>query len=78
MGSIANDRVWVLATTEFEMLEPFDAPEHPIIDWETTIGFRLVSFASLDYIFKLLSDRERSPDLQTEHRLLLRFTWRIL
>ncbi|MGM0574741.1 MAG: hypothetical protein ACQEXJ_07550 [Myxococcota bacterium] len=76
-GSLRASR-WILATTEFEMLEPFGDLEHPVIDWETTIGFRLVSFASLNYIFKLLSDVERSPDLQTEHRLLLRFTWRIL
>lgn len=69
---------WVLATTEFEFLEPVDDPKNPIIDWETTVGLRLVSFVSLNYIFKLLSDVERSDHLQTEHRVLLRFTWDIL
>lgn len=69
---------WVIATTEFDFLEPFGDYQHPIVDWETTVGFRLVSFASINYIFKLLSDSERSEHLQTEHRVLLRFTWRIL
>jgi len=77
VGSLRLTR-WILATTEFEFLEPFNDPERPVFDWETTIGLRLVSFASLNYIFKLLSDRERSDHLQTEHRILLRFTWRIL
>jgi hypothetical protein len=77
VGSLRLTR-WVIATTEFEFLEPFNDPGRPVFDWETTIGLRLVSFASLNYIFKLLADRERSDHLQTEHRVLLRFTWRIL
>lgn len=69
---------WILLTTEFELLEPFGALDKPIVDWETTVGLRLVSFASINYLFKLVSDVDRSPGLQTEHRLLLRFNWRIL
>ena len=69
---------WVIANTELEFLEPFDDFENPVVDWETTVGFRFTSFVSLNYIFKLLMDVERSDSLQTEHRILLRFTWRIL
>ena len=70
---------WVLATTEFDMLETVKDPKHPIISWENNIALRLVSFLSLNYIFKLRYDRDIPPgDLQTEHRVLMRFTWEIL
>lgn len=69
---------WVLATTELELLEPVHDWAHPIVDWESNVGLRLASFVSFNYIFKLLQDRDQSDHLQTEHRLLLRFSWQIL
>ncbi len=77
VGSLRLTR-WVVVTTEFEMLEPFEDYKNPVIHWNTNVGLRLVSFASLNYFFRMISDVERSDNLQTEHRLLLRFTWRIL
>ena len=69
---------WVLATTEFDMLESINDPRHPVIDWENNVALRLVSFVSLNYIYRLISDVSLSTRLQQEHRLLLRFTWQIL
>jgi hypothetical protein len=69
---------WVLATTEFDFLDPIDNPRHPVVQWDNNVALRLVSFVSLNYVFKLVSDLERSARLQTEHRVLLRFTWQIL
>lgn len=78
--AVASLRItrWVLATTEFDFLEPIQDWRHPVVTWDNNIALRLVSFVSLNYIFKLVSDIERSDSLQTEHRLLLRFSWQIL
>lgn len=78
--AVASLRIsrWVLATTELELLEPVHDWKHPIVDWESNIGLRLASFVSLNYVFKLLLDNDRSDHLQTEHRLMLRFSWQIL
>lgn len=78
--AVASLRIsrWVLATTELELLEPVHDWKNPIVDWESTIGLRLASFVSFNYVFKLMLDRNRSDHLQTEHRLILRFSWQIL
>jgi hypothetical protein len=77
VGSLRITR-WVLATTELDVLEPFSDWAHPIIDWDSNVGIRLASFVSVNYIFRLVDDRDRSDRLQTEHRVLLRFSWQIL
>ena len=69
---------WLLATTELEFLETIEDPRHPVIDWESNVALRIVSFLSLNYINKTIYDLERGPGLQTEHRVLLRFTWQAL
>lgn len=78
--AVASLRIsrWVLATTELELLEPVHDWRNPIVDWESNVGLRLASFVSFNYVFKLLLDRDRSDHLQTEHRLILRFSWQIL
>jgi hypothetical protein len=78
--AVASLRIsrWVLATTELELLEPVHDWKNPIVDWESNVGLRLASFVSFNYVFKLLLDRDRSDHLQTEHRLILRFSWQIL
>lgn len=78
--AIASLRVtrWGIATTELEVLEPMNDFSHPIVDWESNVGLRLGSFVSINYIYKLLLDRDRSDSLQTEHRVVLRFSWKIL
>ena len=68
----------IAATTELDVLEPFSDWAHPIIDWDSNVGIRLASFVSVNYIFRLVDDRDRSDRLQTEHRVLLRFSWQIL
>jgi hypothetical protein len=77
---VASLRVsrWVLATTELELLEPVTDWRNPIVDWESNIGLRLLSFVSLNYVFRLIDDKELSDSLQTEHRLMMRFSWQIL
>ncbi|MBP7127138.1 hypothetical protein KBD49_12310 [Myxococcota bacterium] len=69
---------WLLATLEFEALEPFTDFRHPILSWDSNVGIRLASFVSVNYLFRMILDRDRSEHLQTEHRVLLRFTWQIL
>lgn len=68
---------WILATTELEFLEPINDYKNPVADWESNVGFRLASFASINYIFKLVKDVSISDHLQTEHRVLLRLSWQI-
>ena len=46
--------------------------------WQMTVGFRLVSFASLNYIVDLAYDKELDEELQIRQRLLLRFSYEIL
>ena len=77
VGSLRITR-WVLATTELEVLEPFTDLAHPIVTWDSDVGIRLASFVSVNYIFRLLEDRDQSDRLQTEHRVLLRLSWQIL
>lgn len=77
VGSLRFTR-WVIATTELDFLDPIDDLFHPIVTWDNNVALRLVSFASLNYVFRLVYDRGRSEKLQTEHRVLLRFTWQIL
>jgi len=77
VGSLRITR-WVLATTELEVLEPFTDFAHPIVTWDSDVGIRLASFVSVNYIFRLLEDRDQSDRLQTEHRVLLRLSWQIL
>jgi len=69
---------WLLATLEFEALEPFTDFRHPILTWDSNVGIRLASFVSLNYLYRMILDQDRSEHLQTEHRVLLRFTWQIL
>jgi hypothetical protein len=69
---------WILAATDLEILEPFTDWRHPIVEWDNSVGIRIASFLSVNYIFRLLSDKDRSEHLQTEHRVLLRFSWQIL
>lgn len=68
----------ILLTTEFDFLEPIQDPRHPSLTWENNVSLRLLSFVSLNYVFRMIYDIERLNRLQTEHRLLLRFTWKVL
>jgi len=52
--------------------------KNPIIDFENNVAIRVFRFISLNYVFRLILDKERSEHLQTEHRVLLRLTWKIL
>ncbi len=76
VGSLRISR-FVSLTTELDFLAPVGDVKNPIVDWDTTVSLRLVSFLSINYLFTLLNDSERSDKLQTEHRVLLRFAWRI-
>jgi len=69
---------WVLATSEFDFLLPVHDARNPIIEFENNVAIRVFRFVSLNYVFKLVLDKERSEHLQTEHRVLLRLTWKIL
>ena len=69
---------WVLATSEFDFLLPVHDYKNPIIDFENNVAIRVFRFISLNYVFRLILDKERSEHLQTEHRVLLRLTWKIL
>lgn len=77
---VAAVTLWkfLLATTEFDLLEPIQDPRHPSLTWENNLSLRLISFVSMNYIFRMIYDIERLDRLQTEHRVLLRFTWKIL
>jgi hypothetical protein len=77
---ILNARLtrWVILSTEFDVIAPFDDLDDPVVDLYTNAGLRLSSFASLNYIVKLLYDRNVSPDPQVEQRLMLRFSYKFL
>jgi len=77
VASITLSR-YLLATTEFDLLEPIQDPHNPALTWENNVSLRLISFISLNYVFRMIHDVERLNRLQTEHRVLLRFTWKIL
>ncbi len=69
---------WLTLNTEFDILEPFNDWTHPVLDLENTVGLRLVSFASLNYVLRLVQDRQISPEPQLDQRVLLRFSWKAL
>lgn len=77
---VASVTLWkiLLATSEFDLLESIQDPRHPSLTWENNLSLRLLSFVSLTYVFRMIYDIERLDRLQTEHRVLLRFTWKIL
>lgn len=69
---------WIVMNTEFEMLEPFDDLNEPIISWENSLVLRLGPYASLNYITKIIRD----PDLNSpqepfsrDQQLLLRLSY---
>ncbi|NOZ85735.1 MAG: porin family protein [Deltaproteobacteria bacterium] len=69
---------WISLTTEFKLLEPIEDWSSPIMKWQLTVSFRLVSFASLNYIVDLAYDKKLEDMLQIRQRLLLRFSYEIL
>lgn len=74
---------WISVTTEFKFLQPI--PEQrgqdwldPLFKWQMTVGLRLVSFASVNYIVDLALDRALEEELQVRQRILLRLSYEIL
>ena len=59
-----------------ELLEPFNDPENPVIDWTNNIGLRLASFVSINYIVTMKYDINiQEEGAQWEHRVILRFSY---
>ena len=74
---------WISVTTEFKFLQPIPESaelewQDPIFKWQMTVGLRLVSFASVNYIIDLTLDRELEEELQVRQRILLRLSYEIL
>ncbi len=72
---------WFMIDTELDTLLPFvgdGGGQNPVINWKNTLSLRLVSFASVAYVFRLDLDRQLTTELQFEQRILLRFTFDIL
>ncbi|MBN1944429.1 MAG: hypothetical protein JW797_02080 [Bradymonadales bacterium] len=65
-------------TTHFELFADFGEFTDPTIEWQNTLGIRLLEFLSLDYRFELISQPQVSEELQMAHNLLLRFSWELL
>lgn len=69
---------YVSLNIEFDMLDPFDAFDEPVIDLRTTVALRLASFASLNYVLRVKDDPAISPDTQIDQAVQLRFAWKAL
>ena len=69
---------YVALNVEFDLLEPFDAFDEPVISLRTTVALRLASFATVNYVLRLKDDPALSPDTQIDHAVQLRFAWKAL
>ncbi|GMV40746.1 MAG: hypothetical protein AMXMBFR64_24620 [Myxococcales bacterium] len=69
---------YVALNVEFDMLEPFDAWDEPVISLRTTVALRIASFASLNYVLRVKDDPALSPDTQIDQAVQLRFAWKAL
>ena len=64
----------ITADSEFDMLMPAWSPDAWVYDWETRIRTFLSKQISLDYNI-YVRRQENTPDVQSEHRILLRFSY---
>lgn len=72
-------RVWrIIATTEFDGLVPV-TDDKVIFSWRNQIGFRLASFASVNYRYNLIRDANLGlgDDVKSEHDVQLRFSYNL-
>lgn len=68
---------YLQASTEFDMLLPFEGLAATQFTWRNTVSLRLSSFAAVTYTLNLLRQPNVSPDqpLALEQGLQLRFFW---
>lgn len=72
-------RFWrFIGTTEFDGLVPV-TDDQMIFSWRNQIGFRLASFASINYRYNLIRDANLGlgDDLKGEHDVQLRFSYNL-
>lgn len=67
---------WVNANTEFEGFVPFDDFEHPTLRWDNNIGLRITSFISVNYIYRMKYEPELNEELQHDHQVQLRASYK--
>jgi ABC-type uncharacterized transport system auxiliary subunit len=71
---------WIALSTELDGLVPFwDAP-HTVLTWRSQASLRLVSFASVNYLFNLTRDPNRNAGktVLVEQLVQLRFSYGLL
>lgn len=69
---------YVTLNVEFDLLEPFDAWEEPVISLRSTVALRLASFATVNYVLRLKDDPAIAPETQIDQAVQLRFAWKAL
>lgn len=67
---------WVIANTEFEGFVPFDDFKHPTLRWDSNLGLRITSFISVNYIYRMKYEPELNEELQHDHQVQLRFSYK--
>jgi hypothetical protein len=77
IGQLSISR-WFFLRLESELFLPFDKPASPFITLRGNFGFRLASFASLNYIIDVEEDPELSPRTQFDQSVILRFAYQLL
>jgi len=64
----------IAINSEFDMLMPSNDPKAWVYDWENRVRMFLTRWVSLDYTLDLFRE-EGVDELQSEHRILLRFSY---
>lgn len=67
---------WVIASVEFDGLFPFEDFTRPTLRWDNNLGLRITSFISANYIYRLKYEPEFNKDLQHDHQVQLRFSYK--
>jgi opacity protein-like surface antigen len=67
---------WVVANSEVEVFAPFDSLDRPTLRWDNNISFRITSFISTNYIYRMKFEPAINDGLQHDHQVQLRFSYR--
>jgi len=78
-GSLVGQLIlsrWVVANSEVEVFAPFDSLDRPTLRWDNNLSFRITSFISTNYIYRMKYEPTINDGLQHDHQVQLRFSYR--
>lgn len=69
---------WVVINLELDTLFPFNGDREAVIEGDLTVGLKLTSFASINYVLRVLRDKTISADDRISQDVLFRLSVELL